>query len=202
MVPRLCPGGTVAIIAGGTSVTTEQIEHVRERHGRGVDRVIVVNRSYRAAPWADVLYACDAAWWNREAGAPAFRGPYRFALEEGAARWPGVVVLRDCGVEGLEENPAGVRNGRNSGYQAINVAVHLGARRVVLLGFDLTNGPRGRRHHYEDRDAPGALPFEMFLRHFASIRAPLDALGIDVINCSPITVLQTFRRAALAATLP
>ena len=195
-VPALCPGGVVACIAGGPSVTPAQLAAVRGQ----VDAVIAINGSYRAAPWADALYACDDRWRRLERGAPSFTG-HKFALEPGAARWPGVVVLRNTGHEGLETDPSGVRTGRNSGYQAINVAVHLGARRVILLGYDMTIGPDGRRHHY-DATGPTRLPFQMWLHHFETIVAPLAARGVDVVNCSPRTALRVFPCRPLAEVLP
>ena len=82
----------------------------------------------------------------------------------------------------------------------MNVAVHLGARRVILLGYDMTIGPTGRRHHYE---APASLlPFRMWLQHFETIVAPLEALGVEVLNCSPRTALRVFPCRPLDEVLP
>ena len=48
----------------------------------------------------------------------------------------GIPEFTNTGEEGLELDPTGLRNGQNSAYAAINLAVHMGARTVVLLGVD------------------------------------------------------------------
>jgi len=69
-VPRLWPGATVACLASGPSLTRADVALVR---AQGLP-TIVVNTTYQMAPWADVLYACDAKWWAWQQGAPGFRG--------------------------------------------------------------------------------------------------------------------------------
>lgn len=190
-VPRLCPGGTVVCLGGGPSLTREDVEYV---HGKA--SVIAINDAYKLAPWADVLYACDAKWWywHGSNGAAAFAG-LKFALDPGV-RVKGVQVLANTGQTGLELRPTGLRNGRNSGYQAINLAVHLGATRVLLLGYDM-RGDHWFGHH-PDQSKP---PFAVCLARFKTLVEPLKALGVTVINCSPKTALDAFPRAALRDVL-
>lgn len=193
-VPRLCPGGTVVCLGGGPSLTPEDVTYVRGK----ADAVIAINDSYRLAPWADVLYACDGKWWywhGAEAGVKAFAG-LKFALDPAAKRTAGVQVLKKTGESGLELDPGGVRAGRNSGYQAINVAVHLGASRVVLLGYDMRGG-----HWHKGHPDGSAPPFAICLQRFATLVAPLKAAGVEVVNCTPKTALTAFRCAALRDTL-
>jgi hypothetical protein len=180
MVPRLWPGGTVACLATGPSLCQADVEAVRGR----VDGVIAVNDAHRLAPWADVLYACDAKWWEWNAGVPGFQG-LRYTLQPRAARW--ATVLRKTGEHGLELDPGGVRTGKNSGYQAINVAVHLGARRILLLGYDM----RGD-HFFGSHPDKSRPPFLLCLPIFDTLVAPLRAHGVEVCNCSRRTALRAF----------
>src|SRR5690349_852168 len=73
-VPIQClyQGGTVLCVASGPSLTQEDIDHCRPH----VDATIVVNASFRLAPWATVLYAADREWWRHPAygDAVAFAG--------------------------------------------------------------------------------------------------------------------------------
>ena len=48
-------GDTCCILATGPSLTPDQAEYAK-----GKARVIAVNDAWRLAPWADILYACDA----------------------------------------------------------------------------------------------------------------------------------------------
>lgn len=190
-VPKLWPGETVVCIASGPSLTPEDVNFVR-----GKARVIVVNTTYKLAPWADVLYACDDRWWRWERGAPTFTG-LKFALTKRSAEWPGVRVLQKTGIEGLEVNPVALRTGANGGYQAMNLAVHLGAARIVLLGYDMQTGDRGREHWHEDHPNRSTSPYATFVRYFGSIVEPLRALNIEVVNCTRETALRCFPRRSL-----
>jgi len=195
-VPRLWPDSTVVILGGGPSLTPEDVAVVKDASVR----VIAVNNAYQIAPWADVLYACDAKWWKWHNGVPEFAG-LKFALQPAAGRWPGVQVLRNTGDEGLEANPSGLRTGRNSGAQAINLAVHLGASRILLLGFDMQRGAGGRSHWHGDHPDRSAPPFALCLAGFRSMRDGLRQAGVQVVNCSRRTALDVFPRMSLEEAL-
>lgn len=200
-VPKLWPGETIVCIGSGPSLTPDDVDRVRGRA-----RVIAINDSYRLAPWADVLYACDEKFWkwqyrwNADAIA-AFAGR-RYALTRDAAKWPGVQVLANTGETGLELKPSGLRTGRNSGYQAMNLAVHLGASRILLLGYDMARGVNGRTHWFGDHPDRCRSPYGDFRRAYASLVAPLAAVGISVSNCSRRTKLACFPVMPLDDALP
>lgn len=202
-VPRLCPRGTVVCLAGGPSLSVADVEYCRSRaaHHRPFAS-IAVNNAYRLAPWADVLYAADRKWWTWHHGVPEFQG-LKFALEPGADVWPGVTVLKDTGYDGLELEAGGLRSGGNSGYQALGLAVHLGAARVLLFGYDMTLGPHGETHWHEPHP-DGGVRFnpERWVPNFQTLVAPLNALGVEVINCSRRTMLTCFPQQPIETALP
>jgi hypothetical protein len=196
-VPRLWPGETVVCIASGPSLAPEDVDYVR-----GKARVIVVNTSYQLAPWADVLYACDAKWWRWHKGAPDFPG-LKYSLQRDAKFYcPTLKVLENTGAEGLEVKPTGLRNGRNGGYQAINLAVHFGAARILLLGYDMGQGLNREEHWHSEHPNRSRSPFDVFRRVFPSIVEPLQAVGVEVINCSRRTVLTCFPQLPIEVALP
>ncbi len=192
--PRLWPESTIVCLASGPSLTQADVDFCR-----GKARVIAIKDTIRLAPWADVLYACDAKWWRHHAKTLTFTGP-RYALESAASTW--ATVLQQTGDYGLETAPTGLRTGRNSGYQAINLAVHLGAKLIALLGYDMQmKGPReyffAGDHPYPHRRSP----FADFLRLFDTIVAPLQALGVRVVNCTRTTALKAFPCQTLEGVL-
>lgn len=203
-VPRLWPGSTIVCIATGPSLVEEDVAFVCGRA-----RVIAINDAVRLAPWADILYSSDHRWFRHYDGWPSFQGMrygvvprrLRTRLGEVARRlnWPrDIRVLQNTGERGLELNPMALRTGGNSGYAAINLAVHLGGARIVLLGYDMAL--REKAHFFGDhppRIREAQPPFPMFRKNFTTIVAPLRELGIDVINCSRETALTCFPRAAL-----
>ncbi len=186
-VPKLWPGATIVCAATGPSLTAAQLDRCR------LDaRVIAVNNAYQLAPWADVLYACDQKWWHWHKGVPTFRG-LKYSLN---ASYPDVKVLKNVGQTGLSSNPSGLMTGHNSGYQAINLAVHLGAARILLLGYDMQGGHFFGKH--PDKSAP---PFAACLKAFPTLVKPLAALGIEIVNCTPGSALTCFPMRSLDEAL-
>lgn len=196
-VPRLFPGSTIVCVASGPSLTRDDVDWCR-----GKAPVVAVNDTYRWAPWADVLYAADPEWWEAHDGAAGFAG-LKFSLHGKAGRWPGVQVLEKTGELGLELTPTGLRRGMNSGYQAINVAVHLGASRIVLLGYDMQMAS-GVTHFFGEHPA-GRMrrksDYAAFCACFDSLVAPLADLGIAVVNASRESALASFPRGSLREAL-
>ncbi len=199
-MPRLWPGSTVVCIATGPSLVAADVDACRGRA-----KVVAVKDAVRLAPWADVLYGAGADtghWWAHHGPLlTAFAG-LRYTLDPKAATW--ATVLRYGPVNGLTDDPGALALGGNSGYQAINLAVHLGAARIVLLGYDLQLGP-GRTPHFFGRHPYRSpdwnLPCQDWPEQFATLAAPLAALGIRVVNATPTTRLTAFPRVTLAEAL-
>lgn len=190
-VTKHWPGQTFVLLGGGPSLTPADVDAVRGRA-----RVIAINDAWKLAPWADVLYACDDKWWTWQSGVPTFAG-LKYALDPSAEQWPGVRVLQNTGPLGLELAPTGLRTGKNSGFQAINLAVHLGASRIVLLGYDMCPAPDGRGHWFGEHPDRNPSPYQAMREAFASLVEPLFSIGVGVVNCSRRTELTTFPCAAL-----
>jgi hypothetical protein len=194
-VPRLWPGSTIACIATGPSLVREDCERVRESGAR----IFAINDAYQLAPFADVLYSSDRHWWPHHKGVPSFTGmKYGIGSAIGKANpffhHPEITVLRNDGYTGLSTDPSGLRNGKNSGYAAINLAVLFGAARIILLGYNLSylNG----LSHFFGNHPPNmqntAALYPSFRRAFATLVEPLAELGVEVINCTPHTSLDAF----------
>lgn len=206
MIERLWPESTVVLIGCGPSLTSADCELVRFARERDLVRVIAINAAIRLAPWADARFAHHAADWNRpedRAILAAFKG-HRYAIEAGAAAH-GATILRMSGATGLELDDRGaVRHGQNGGYQAIGVAVHLGARRIILLGYDLRRDGderRGRLHFYECKGTAGPVEFRRWLACFETLVKPLRTIGVEVVNASRATDLKAFPCAPLEVAL-
>jgi hypothetical protein len=205
-VPRLWPNSTVVCVGGGPSLTDGDVMVCRDRQVR----VIAINDAHRIAPFADVLYSSDERWWAFYRGVPAFaRRKYAVERRPGSERKDyeqvpeEVVVLRNTGDRGIETSPDGLRTAKNSGGAAINLAVHLGAARIVLLGYDM--GATRRRPSHWFGEHPPALratsPYAVFRAEIATMVAPLRELGIEVLNASRVSALECFPRATLEEAL-
>lgn len=205
IVEKLWPGSTVVCMASGPSLTPEDVAYVR-----GKARVIVTNRTYQMAPWADVHYGADAKFWkwmaNGDMGMKdgpeqlrTFAG-LRYSLEREAAKF-GVSILQFTGESGLELRPFALRTGANSGYQAINLAVLLGAVRIILLGYDMHDGPHGKTHWHSPYKYPSRHQYAKYLRLFPTLVEPLNAAGVEVVNCTPGSSIHCFPKKSLRDVL-
>lgn len=201
MVPRIWVGDTAVCIASGPSLTQADVDYVR-----GKARVIVVNNGYQLAPWADVLYAADARWWNWHRGVMDFPG-LKFSLARTDPRY-GVTTLAVGAEAGLSPDPGALCTGRNGGYQAINLAVLFGVARIVLLGYDLQLGPAQEEHWHaahDPRQRPDlthvAAKLARFRGAFASLLEPLTRAGVAIVNCTRATALTCFPQRPLEEVL-
>jgi hypothetical protein len=196
-VPKLWPGETVVIIASGPSLTKADVDYVR-----GKARVIAVNNNHELAPWADVLYANDGRWWAWHKGVPSFTG-LKFTICRWA-HWHGVHILgRAHDGKGITFDPTKLCNfGVNSGYAAVNLAVHLGAKRILLLGYDMQLGPNKQEHWHKDHRNKSQSAYPIFRKRMAAMVEPLGKAGIDVVNVTRRTALETFPLMALEEALP
>ena len=92
--------------------------------------------------------------------------------------------------DGLGENC--LHYGSNSGYQAVNLAYILGAKTILLLGFDMFGS-----HYFGEH--PDNLnknsPYNMFIGAFNTINP--EKYGIEIINCSRQSVLECFPRTTI-----
>lgn len=196
--PALWEGATVVIIGGGPSLTPWQVEACRDRPGT---RVIAVNNAYQLAPWADMLYFCDDKWWGWHAKHLADWRGMIVRLQGGQHDFgdPRIRVIRNLDqAAGLSLDRRGVHHGKNSGYQAINLSVHLGVKKIVLLGFDqkgVVEGRRERTHWHPDH--PGGTSSVVYYEmrpHFDTLVRPLAQLGVEIVNCTPGSAINCFRR--------
>ena len=82
-------------------------------------------------------------------------------------------------------------------YQAINFAFHFGAKRIVLLGYDMKFGADGQAHWgLEERSAEKG-----FRSAFVGLASALRKANVEVINATPSSGLDVFPEAALETVL-
>lgn len=202
-VPRMWPGETVAVIGGGPSLTQQQVDSCKGRC-----RVIAINDAIRLAPWADIHYFCDEKWWqwhHEKDWYKAFAG-IRVTLENAklVGLEPALKSLANwnnyCGSNNppaLSDNRNAVMTGANSGYQCVNLALHLGARRIVLLGIDMRNivvDGREKEHWFGPHPVPNPQSiYHQMILEFRKLPVELAKRDVEVINCSPGSALDCFR---------
>jgi hypothetical protein len=178
-------------------------------------RGIVVSDAYRLLPRFDVLMGGDREWWAVHKGCPSFEGE-KWSSHEHDIHGTEFVndkrVLADqydlnlvTGRDGDEFSfdPKFIRYGSNTGFQAINLALLFGCRRIVLVGFNLCH-VAGQAHFFGDH--PQQLrrtkdeEYRGFVKHYerAARRLPKD---VSIVNATPNSALDCFPRLSLEDAL-
>lgn len=200
--------------ASGPSFTVEQAEIIERARAAGRCRVIAVNTTGLppkppcrpvGLPRADVLYAADTKWWtthHAEARAHC-AGEFWTASADPAQSFGLRHIVANKG-DGLSPRLDQLHKGGNSGYQAIGLAYLFGARRIVLVGYDLQREggqENGRKHHHGDHPEglhnTAEAAYAKWIPRFTPLARDLAAAGCVVLNCSPGTALRCFPRASL-----
>lgn len=160
---------------------------------------IAINDSWKLAPHAEILYAADAPWWRYHDYVHQFSGE-RWTQDRGAAGWPeeaaehGIHVIKSLPLSGVSTNHSILHTGSNSGFQALNMAILGGAKRIALVGYDM-GGP----HWFGDH--PGHLnrssPYGTFRKAFEEAAEQISNLNVEVFNCSKQSSLTCFPLADL-----
>lgn len=190
-------GETAVIVASGPSAVDAGVDQAR-----GKARLIAVNSSWRLAPWADVLYANDFAWWEREDGVPGFAG-LKLCGHQGIESRTAWQVRRVTVHEGhnrlLTAVPGELGWGGNSGFAAVNLAVQFGVARIVLVGFDMRvdRGLHWHGRHPQGLNNPAPANVNRWRRLLDDAAPVLEALGIEVINAAPDSALTRFPKRPL-----
>lgn len=192
-------GETVVIVGSGPSAAHAPL--AASRH-----RCIAINNSWRLAPWADVLYATDFAWWEREQGVPEFGG-LKISQDERLVHRPAwgirTVTVRTAQDQLLITTPGEIGWGGNSGFAAINLAVQFGVKRIVLVGFDMRVD---RGMHWHGKHGAGLNnPSQESVRRWRRVideQAPvLAALGVEMLNASAESALTAYPKMDLREAL-
>jgi hypothetical protein len=142
----------------------------------------------------------DRAWWEQYGEHIA--GDFElWTSSKHAADLFGLNWIRSEPGGGISKLPGTIRQGGNSGFQAVGLALHFGAARVILLGFDMQM-TGGRTHWHGDHRGKLGNPvvhrMEVWLKRFAEMAAESR---IPIVNATRETALTCFPRVELKAAL-
>jgi len=181
---------TIGICASGPSATHADAQALT----KVCDETIAVNDSYRLANF-DHLYATDSRWWKHHIADVMrdFEGTcwtQSIDWDVDPAQWGIKCLTGNTDGKGLSRDKTKVHTGKNSGYAALNLAYHLGAERIILIGYDMQKG--ACRHWFGSHPEPMEVEscYPDFIRKFETI-IPAD-YGIEIWNCTRSTALACF----------
>jgi len=214
-IPRMWDGGQCIIIGGGASVPRQfgvpedviqkvfkgeltpsayspYMESIHSQH------IIAVNMAYRLGDWVDcVFFGDDSFYKNNLQSLVQYKG-LRVTCAQRVPQTGGVfkVVERDAKKKyGVSFNENHVAWNGHSGGSAINLAVHFGVNRIILLGFDMSlDGDKNQHWHKFYPTKNKMSPLSVMQRHmkgYPTISTDLKG-KVEVINCSPNSAITVF----------
>jgi hypothetical protein len=200
-IPRAWPGETAYVVGGGPSLRNVDLACLKGR------RVIVVNSSYQLVPFADYLFFGDQRWWLEHDWRPEmqnFRGQIVTCSTSVSHLRVHKVNRRLPPEIGLAVENDAVVSQRTSTQGAMNLAFHLGVKRIVLVGIDMGRAPDGASHHHKPHPwppRPGNVVWDEQLEQLQHIVGPLKRHGVEVINTSPVSRIEWWPKMSLQAAL-
>ena len=190
-------GETIYIVGGGPSLKDFDLEILKDKI------VIAVNKAFLYLPFAQVLYWSDSSFYDTfKKEIHLFKGIK--ATKNPSPKTDDIINLVETGREGLELEPNGIRTGGNSGYAAINVAYHLGAKKIVLMGFDGKNGSGGNTHWHDGYGKKGASDEVMqrnWLPHYSSLVNSLEGRRVKIYNTSKFSEIKEIEKISYTEAL-
>jgi len=143
----------------------------------------------------------DRAWWNEYGEGLQKNDAELWTTNREAAR-----VYRLNHINGepgaVSKRPNSIPLGGNSGFQAVALAIHFGAARVILLGYDMRNAGKLAHWHGNHTRLGNPVParFREWCGHFETLNRYLPA-GVSVINATPDSAIGCFPRMSLRDAL-
>lgn len=197
-VPRSWDGETAVVIGSGPSLTSSQIDLAFKSGAR----VLGIKDAFLVAAAMDLHYCCDAWWLDYHInGCRKMLNCPMVTQDRNSAIKHDLLWVQGINLSGLSVNPEVIHTGSNSGYQAVNLAVHLGAKKICLIGFDMRVSSSGADHWFGQHPHKRIAPYGLFLEAFKTVPAQLEELGVEIINCTPRSALNVFPMATLEDAL-
>lgn len=219
-------GGDVYIIGGGPSVTTQfnipddvvnsvlsgasplnayspYMSFLHDKH------VIGINAAYQLGDWIDMVFFGDSGFYlTHKAGLAQFPGlKVSCHAGTGGESWVKFLARDGRKPKGISSVPFLVSWNQNSGAAAISIAAWAGAKRIILLGFDMKISKDNYQHFHNvygrgriadtDTRRKRKLPFERHLRGFPAIAEDARAMGIEILNACPESAIECFRKVSM-----
>lgn len=185
---------TAVCIANGPSLCKEDAEYCRDKAS-----IYAVKEAVVLCPWADALYAADTDWWDAHRGYSVFNGE-KWTVSNAAADRYGLNHVLGRSDRVWSDVQGEIATGGNSGFQALNLAALHGAKRIILIGYDMGHEKDKPKHWWTGkilRQTRGS-DYKKWIEH---MNKAAPHIGAEVINCSRVTNLTCFKKADLRDVL-
>ena len=200
------PKEVVQNVKNGTSPLSVFSPYMKALHNK---HVIGINVAFQIGDWIDMCFWGDKNFYLQyREKISQFPGIKASCCHPGSVQdWVKFIEKDTEHPRGISTRPNAVSWNHNSGSAAISIAAWAGAKRIILLGFDMTIG-EDKRMHFHDVYNRGAIDtddklrkwqgtFDRHLRNFPYIAMDAKVKGIEIINASPNSMIPDFPKCSL-----
>jgi len=220
-VPRIWEGGDVWIIGGGPSMPKQfgvpegVIKQVSDGtlppsayspYMKDIHKchVIAINMAYKIGNWIDMVLFGDNGFYLHERKELADFPGLKISCHPNNDHdsWVKFLARDTSHTTGISSNPHMVSWNQNTGSAAISLAAHTGAKRIILLGFDMKLADNKMQHWHNlyqkgpvdpnDKRRIRKLPFARHLAGFSVIAEDAKKMHIEILNACPDSAIECF----------
>jgi len=182
-------------------------------HGKNV---IGVNSAYQLGDWVDVLFFGEKRWYEKHEQALKDHPAWKVTVAPQLDKTSGLTYLEKDSYKkrGISITPDRIAWNLNSGAASISLAYHLGATRIILLGFDMGLDDDQDSHwfgrHYEINGEnltkaryveSKYANFKRHIRAFPAVADDAQRLGLTIINASPNSKIEDLPKCSVSELL-
>ena len=170
-------------------------------------KVIGVNAAYKIGDWMNIVFFSDERFisHNRE-GLMTYPGELyscntNYSPENKTISRVTYIPKTPTKKYGLSENNKSICWNDNSGAAAINLAINLGAEKIILLGFDMKNIQGSHFHNEYPWQKGKNPPYIKHLKGFENIALEAKKRGVEILNCSSESEITQFKKVTVKEAL-
>lgn len=197
MINPIYQGQTAILCGTGPGITKEVIQSCNAARASGDVKLFGVNLNYRIFD-LDVHLACNSGFWDEFWNDIKTHPCEKWTPREESAEQYSINFIEERWAPGLSTDPSYIHAHHGSGPQSVNLALHYGITRMILVGWDMRYPPGGKRHYFGEYPAPllhwpqTGPNGEMtgLISEMETIRP--DDYGIEIVNCTPGSALKHF----------
>ena len=204
-IPRIWPDSTVWVLGSGPS-----LDSIKPYSKIMINKnVIAVHYSFRIGPFVDALFMGDArCYWQIPDEIDKFEG-LKVSTNIHTIKHKSIDGIKNIHIINLSKKKSGLSNissevcyNNSSGGAAINLAFLLGAKRIILLGYDMKTVDGVHNWHTYHKYSPDKDIYQKrFLEAFPHIHRELLALGVECYNTTEDSALLEFPFVTIEETL-
>lgn len=178
---------SIVCIASGPSLTKEDCDFVKQK---GL-KTIVTNSTYQLVKDPDIVYGFDLKWWD-------------FYYNDVVRRCDNSLLLTQSMNSGKFDKLQTLYGAEwfthfgNSGTAIISLAIEMGVKNIILLGYDCSM--LNDKAHWHDNHPDGFSNCKSIAKwpaQFMAVSNYAKLRGVNVLNCTRSTILECFERKEL-----